>query len=167
MAATGIAKTKCDGTIVINDGTAVTPLTYTVVIEPGNFTFTKPRFTYVDIPDRCAIVGSRKSTKEPGSLSFSVTFTAFTGSSEQHLIDMIDGTGSYAAAISTDAGEFEGNVREVVFTVEGTDHGDNADHVATFPKVRLEWDFAEGEPNTINVTGVILADPTFSGGTGA
>jgi len=92
---------------------------------------------------------------------------AFTGSTEPHLIDFIEGTGSYSAAVSTDAGEFEGNVREVVFTLEKTDSGDNADQVVTFPKVRLEWDFAEGQPNVINVTGVILADPTYTGGTGA
>ena len=167
MAASSVVSTICDGTIVLNDGTAVTPLTYTVVLEPGGLSFTPPRFTYTDIIDRCATVGSRKSGKSQGSLSFSAFCVAFTGSTEPHLIDFIEGTGSYSAAVSTDAGEFEGNVREVVFTLEKTDSGDNADQVVTFPKVRLEWDFAEGQPNVINVTGVILADPTYTGGTGA
>lgn len=167
MAATSVIKTLCDGLIVLNDGTPTTPLTYTVVLEPGNFSLTIPRKTYTDLFDRCAQVGSRASGKEPGTLAFSVHATAFTGSSESHLIDFIEGTGSYAAAVSTDTGEFEGNVREVVFTMEGTDHGDNADQVITCSKVRLTWDFAEGDTNVINVQGVILADPTFSGGTGA
>ena len=167
MAATQVIKTLCDGLLVINDGTPTTPLTYTVVLEPGNFSFTPPRDTHITLKDRCAIVGSRKNGVEPGTLSFSVHATALTGSAESHLIDMIEGTGSYSAAVSTDTGEFEGNVREVVFTMEGTDHGDNADQVVTFPKVRLVWDFSEGDTNTINVTGEILADPTFAGGTGA
>ena len=167
MAATSVIKTLCDGLLVLNDGTPTTPLTYTVVLEPGNFSMTPPRDTFIDLKDRCDIVGSRKNGTEPGTLAFSVHATAFTGSSESHLIDFIEGTGSYSAAVSTDTGEFEGNVREVVFTMEGTNHGDNADQVVTCPKVRLTWDFAEGDTNTINVQGVILADPTFSGGTGA
>lgn len=167
MAATSVVKTRCDTTIVINDGTTPTALTYTVVLEPGNLAFTPPRDTYTTIVDRCAIVGSRKNGTEMGTLSFSVHHTSVTGSSESHLVDMIEGAGSYAAAVSTDSGEFEGNVREVVVTIEGTDHGDNSDQTFTFPKVRLWWDFAEGDTNVINVTGEILADPTFAGGTGA
>ena len=167
MAATGIVKTACDGTIVINDGTPTTALTYTIVLEPGNFGFTEQRFTYTDIIDRCAVAGSRKSGVAPGTLSFSVHLTAFTGSAESHLLDMINATGSYSAALSTDTGEFEGSIREVVFTMAGTSHGDNADHVITFPKVRLEYDISEGQPNVINVTGTILAPATFGTNTGA
>jgi len=167
MAATTVVKTVCDGTIVINDGTAVTPLTYTVVLEQGNLSFTEKRDTYTDIIDRCEVVGSRKSGTTPGSLSFSVFLTALTGSAESHILDMINATGSYSAAVSTDAGEYEGSIREVVFTMEGTDHGDANDHTITFPKVRLEYDIAEGQPNVVNVTGTILADATFGSSTGA
>jgi len=167
MAATTVVKTRCDTSITLNDGTTPTALTYTVTLEPGNLTFTPPRDNFIDIIDRCDIVGSRKTGTAPGSLAFSVHHTSVAGSSEAHLIDFIEGTGSFSAAVSTGSGQFEGNVREVVITIEGTDHGDNSDQTITFPKVRLTWDFAEGEPNTINVQGVILADPTYAGGTGA
>jgi len=167
MAASVIVKTICDTTIVINDGTAVTPLTYTVVLEPGNLSFSQPRFTYSDIMDRCSFAGSRKSGFEAGSISFSVHAVAFTGTAESHLTDMIDGRGSYSARVSTDAGAFDGKVLECVITIGGAALGDNADNVVTFPKVRFEWDFAEGTPDVINVTGTILAAGTFAGGDGS
>ena len=156
-------KTKCDGTIVLSDGTTPAALTYTVTLEPGDFECTPLRFAYTDLMDRCAIVGSRKSGVEAGSLSFSVHFRDFTGGTDGSIIDFIDGRGAYAARVSTDAGEFEGNVLQVQLTVEGTNLGDSADHVVTFPKVRLFWSFSEGEPDTVSITGTILADPTFSG----
>lgn len=157
-----VAKTLCDGTILIEDGTTPTALSVTVAMEPGNFTFTPPRDTFTDIIDRCAIVGSRKSGTEPGTLSFSYYLQDFTQGTGGTLIDLIDGTGAFAARVSTDSGEFEGNVLKVTYTMEGSDHG-GTDGTIVCSKVRLWWDFAEGQPNVVNVTGVILADPTFTG----
>ena len=162
MAST-VIKTRCDGTVVISDGTSPTPLSLTVTLEPGDFSCQPLRKVYTDLMDRCQLVGSRATGVEPGSLSFSVHHTAFTDGSAGTLIDLIEGSGSFSARVSTDAGEFEGNVLQVAYTAEGTDHGDSADHVITFPKVRLFWDFAEGEPNTVNITGTILAAPTITG----
>ena len=39
--------------------------------------------------------------------------------------------------------------------IEGTDHGDNADATVSFQKVLLTADFAEGDPNVINVQGEV------------
>ena len=163
MAETTVIKTKCDGTIVLSDGTSPSPLTYTVALEAGDLSVTPLRFAYTDLMDRCELVGSRKSGVEPGSISFSVHMRQFTGGTDGSIIDFLEGTGAYSARLSTDSGEFEGNVLQVALTVEGTDHGDTADHVITFPKCRLFWDFAEGEPNTLNITGTVLAAPTITG----
>lgn len=163
MAETTVIKTKCDGTIVLSDGTSPSPLTYTVALEAGDLSVTPLRFAYTDLYDRCELVGSRKTGVEPGSISFSVHMRQFTGGTDGSIIDFIEGTGAYSARVSTDSGEFEGNVLKVAYTAEGTDHGDSADHVLTFPKCRLFWDFAEGEPNTVNITGTILAAPTITG----
>jgi hypothetical protein len=163
MAETTVIKTKCDGTIVLSDGTSPTPLSYTVALEAGDLSVTPMRFTFTDLFDRCEIVGSRKSGVEPGSIAFSVHMRQFTGGTDGSIIDFIEGTGAYSARVSTDAGEFEGNVLQVALTVSGTSLGDSADHVMTFPKCRLFWEFAEGEPNTINITGTVLAAPTITG----
>ena len=156
-------KTKCDGSIVLSDGTSPTPLTYTVAYEAGDLSVQPMRFVYTDLFDRCELVGSRKSGVEPGSISFSVHMRDFTGGTDGSIIDFLEGTGAYSARVSTDTGEFEGNVLQVALTVEGTNHGDSADHVLTFPKCRLFWSFAEGEPNTINIEGTVLAAPTITG----
>ena len=163
MAETTVIKTKCDGTIVLSDGTSPSPLTYTVALEAGDLSVTPLRFAYTDLYDRCELVGSRKTGVEPGSISFSVHMRQFTGGTDGSIIDFIEGTGAYSARVSTDSGEFEGNVLQVAYTAEGTDHGDSADHVLTFGKCRLFWSFSEGEPNTVEITGTILAAPTITG----
>ena len=163
MAETTVIKTKCDGTIVLSDGTSPSPLTYTVALEAGDLSVTPLRFAYTDLYDRCELVGSRKNGVEPGSISFSVHMRQFTGGTDGTIIDLIEGTGAYAARVSTDSGEFEGNVLKVTYTSEGTDFGDSSDHTIAFPKCRLFWDFAEGEPNTIDITGTVLAAPTITG----
>lgn len=158
-----VIKTRCGGTILIEDGTSPTPLSYTVTLEPGDFAVTPLRFTYTDLMDRCELVGSRKTGVEPGSISFSIHMRQFTGGTDGTIIDLIEGTGAYSARVSTDSGEFEGNVLKVTYTSEGTDFGDSSDHSVAFPKCRLFWSFSEGEPNTIEITGTVLAAPTVTG----
>lgn len=163
MAETTVIKSRCDGLIILSDGTSPTPLSYTVALEAGDLSVTPMRFTYTDLFDRCEIVGSRKTGVEPGSISFSVHMRQFTGGTDGSIIDFIEGTGAYSARVSTDAGEYEGNVLQVAYTAEGTNFGDSADHTITFGKCRLFWSFAEGEPNTINIEGTVLAAPTITG----
>jgi len=44
---------------------------------------------------------------------------------------------------------------KLVFTVEGTNFGDSADHVLTLNDVRVTVSVAEGDPDTYNISGTV------------
>ena len=163
MAVSNVVKVRKDGTITITDGTG-TPLSYTVDYEDGDFQLSQPKRSSTTIRDRGVIAGERQADQPEGTLSFSVHFREFTNGSATTLMDVIEKTGNWSAAISTGGTGYESFMVDVAFTVEGTDHGDSADHVATASKVKLEWSsFQEGDPDKISVTGTIYGGVTFTG----
>ena len=158
--ASGVVKNFRDGTLVLKDGTSGTPKSYTITLEDGNFTYTPGKHAMIVVMDRGEIAGSRKGAKAPGSFSFEVKMTQFTASDEDTLIDVIDQTGNWSDAVSVAGGEYEQFLHSLVYTVEGEDHGDDADHVLTLAKVYLEWGFKEGDQNTIVISGQVLGTET-------
>lgn len=163
MAESTVVKVAKDGTITITDGTG-TPLTYTTSYEDGDFTFTDPKPERLVIRDRGTIAGLRTTNQQVGSLSFSVHMRNFANAnSTTTLLDVINFTNNWSSAVSTGGTGYEPNLVNITFTVEGTDLGDAADHTVTFTKVHLEADFAEGDPNKINVTGEVYGTVTRTG----
>ena len=166
MAESSVVKSRIDGTITITDGTSGTPLSYTVDIEgDGNFTSTSGKAEHVVVYDRGAIVGRRKTNDGIVTGSFSVNMRQFTDGTEDTIIDVIENTGNWSAAVTTTGPEFdvEGETKTMTYTSEGTDHGDSADHVQTFERVVFDWDYAEGDLNTINVNFEGYSRPTRTG----
>lgn len=163
MAESTVVKMKKDGQIVIKDGTVATPLTYTVAYEDGNLTLNQPKRASQTIRDRGAIVGERQTDQQEGTISFSVHMREFTNGTDATIVDVCEFDGAWSAATSTGSSAFESDMVDIEFTVEGTDFSDSADHVATANTVKLEWDFSEGDPNVINVTGTIYEGVTRTG----
>lgn len=163
MAESTVVKNFTDGTILIEDGTPVTALDYTVAYEAGDFSASSPRDERTVIRDRGAIAGLRNTNEQVGSISFSVHMRQFTDGTDETIIDMIERTGAFSAAVSVGGAAYEPFLHKVTFTVEGTDHSDSADHVMICSLVHLDWEFSEGDPNVINVTGELYARPTFTG----
>jgi len=169
MAESSVVKVKRDGTITLLDG-AGTPKTYTVSAEPGDFSMDVPAETRNDFLDRGRLVGSvRYGDDQPVTGSFSVYFRGGTSDdgAAAALIDILNGDAfSYgtAAWTSTLGANAEVKTVDIVLTIEGTNHGDAADHVITIPDCSLQYDFAEGDPNVINVSwqSHTAVRPTFS-----
>lgn len=164
MAISNVVKTRRDGQITIQDNAAAN----TLVIDyegDGNFSFDNgaEQAERTTIMDRGAIVGLRKANDVVGSLSFSVNMREFTNSTVETLIDALNKTGSAAAWVSTGGTGFEHYLLDVKITIEGTDHGDGADHTATFSKVLLTWDFSEGDADTINISGEVYGGIAYTG----
>ena len=164
MAISNVIKTRRDGQISIFDNAAAN----TIVIDyegDGNFSFDNgaEQAERTTIMDRGAIVGLRKANDVVGSLSFSVNYREWTNSTIATLIDVLNKTGSAAAWVSTGGTGYEHYLLDVKITVEGTDHGDGADHVAMFSKVLLTWDFSEGDVDTINISGEVYGGITYTG----
>tara|TARA_R110000824_G_scaffold24941_4_gene87316 strand:- start:9009 stop:9500 length:492 start_codon:yes stop_codon:yes gene_type:complete len=160
MAITNVVKVRRDGTISIFDSGASNTLV--VDYEDGNFTFDNgaEQAETVVIRDRGSIVGLRKTDDPVGSLSFSVHMREFTNSTVDNLCGVLDGERSW---VSTGGTGFEPYMLDVRVTIEGTNFGDQADVTATFTRVLMKWDFSEGDPNVINVSGEVYGGITYGG----
>lgn len=165
MAYSTIPKVRRDGSLVLQDATSPTAVTLTVAYEEGNFSFDKPLDAQTVIRDRSSIVAVRKGDEEPISGSFSFFFRAFTSSDAGSVRDFIEGANAYSANISTGASGspyIEHYAIDMVFTVEGNDLGDSADHTATFSKCVASLSFAEGDPNTWTLNFTAYGGVTFA-----
>lgn len=163
MAESTVVKVRRDGTITILDG-AGSPLSYTVAYENGDLSYTEDKAGRIVIRDRGTIVGLRSGDDPVQSLSFSVHLRSLAiTATNATLIDVIQRTGAWAAATSTGGTGYEPFLCTVKITIEGTDLGDGADHVATFAKVLLTYDMKEGDPDVINVKGEIYGGITRTG----
>ena len=157
MAESLVSKTLRDGTIKIKDASG---LVYEVTIEQGNFTVTPNKAGRTVIFDRHVIAGLRKAQDPIGSLSFTVSMRQFTHATDATIIDVMDRSGAWAAAVSVGGAAYEQFLVNVEAIVAGLIHGDSGDHQLTFAKVFLDWSFSEGDPNTINVTGEVYGGYT-------
>lgn len=163
MAESTVTKTFRDGTILLEDGTG-TPLAYTVTYEQGNFTHANAADARTVVRDRGVIVGLRKGDQQVKSFSFSVHFREFKNASgDGTLIDFIEQTNAYSAFVSVAGSAYEQKLSKCTFTKEGTDFSDGADHVLTINNCFLDWDYAEGETDVINVTGEVYGTTTRTG----
>lgn len=160
MAESTIVKTKCDGTILFEDG-AGTPVSYTVAYEAGDLTINLPGKTVNAFLDRGKF-GSTPSLRYGDEQAITFSFTA-------HLRDLSDGTdvvlpdflldtdgdlstaaGSAQSTLGTNA---EVMTWTVTFTIEGTDRGDASDHVIELSFCHVTGSISEGDPDTISIEG--------------
>lgn len=159
MAASVIPKVQRDGTITLTDGTN----TYTVAYENGDLSFNNAKASRVVIRDRGTIVGVRKGEDPVPTVSFSVHMRDFTDSANLALTDVLDKAGAAASWTSTGGAGYEEYMLTASLLIEATDLGDTHDMSAVMSKVLFEWNFSEGSPNVINVTGEIFGGITYTG----
>ena len=154
-----------DHTTALSDGTAVTPLDYTLNIVPGSFKYDDPGHDEILIRDQGEIAGTRKGNANPITGSYQAYFRQFTDGSEDALIDFIKAGGNLAAMVTTGTNAFKDFVHvDLVHTVEGTDFGDSADHVATFSDCVQKYGYdISGEIAVIDVTFTCYGGAAFTG----
>lgn len=162
MAESTIVKTKCDGSIKILDGTAVTPLEYDVAFEAGDLSITLPGKTINSFLDRGKF-GATPSLRWGDEQAITFSFTAYlrdvSDGTDELLPDfLLDTDGAQSTAVgswvSTLGANAEVTTYTVRFTIEGTDHGDAADHVIELSFCTLSGSISEGDPSTISIEGV-------------
>jgi hypothetical protein len=162
MAESNVVKTYRDGTLTIRDGTSGTAKSYVVTLENGNFTYKPGKHALTMIMDRGEIAGSRKGAKAAGTLSFEIHMRQFADDTDATLIDVIDQTGAWDDAVSVAGAEYEQFLVELEYLSAATVDTED-DQVLTVDKVYLEWDFKEGDQNTIVVNGTIMGEETREG----
>lgn len=156
MAESTITKTKRDGTLLIEDGTG-TPLTYTVAFEAGDFALTVPGRTVNLFLDR-GVITSPPNIRYGDDQPLTFTFTA-------QLRDVSDATDATLPAILMDTGIVgstwvsrggaNGEVKtfRLTWTIEGTDHGDTADHTLVLDYCYITGSVSEGDPSIVSISG--------------
>lgn len=159
MPASDIPKTFRDGSVVLKDGTG-TPLTLTLDMEDGNLStdgWTADMTEVNAILSRGSLVGLRKGPQVFPTFTLSFLFTEFSEAAAGNVIDMIQGTGTdFAARKSTTEALGDVTTLDLVFTVEGTDLGDSADHSWTWEDCGdLKFGLAEGSENRWQLSGTI------------
>lgn len=155
MAESTIVKTKRDGTIILADNSGFGGANiYTVSAEPGDFAITfGGRAARNNFLDRGRLVSSvRYGDDAPLTGSFSAYWRDATDAGAATLFDVLHWTG-YVASNWVGTLGVNGEVKcvDVRLSIEGSDHGDGADHSITVTDCSLDGGFAEGDPNTISV----------------
>lgn len=156
-------KVKRDGTLTLNDNAVAN--SYTLTYENGDIKFNKPKASQVVVMDRGSFGAVRKGDDQVISGSFSVSFRQWTstgGSAVANLCDVLDGVGGAAGWTKWDANYEQFNLQAVFSIAGGTD---NANSVATFNTCIFEWDFSEGDPDTLNCTFNCYGGVSFTGPT--
>jgi spore coat protein U-like protein len=151
MAETTVVAVPRDGTISITNGDATT---YTVAFENGDMSMNLDLAERIVIYDRGSIVGLRQGNDPVPSISFSVHLRELADSTEDTLLDFIYKTGNSAAATSTGGTGFEQFLCTVEFQANMSALSGSNTKV-TFNKVLLFASVAEGNPDTISVTGEV------------
>lgn len=154
MAISSKPKNFRDGTITISDGTTPTPLSLTVIYEAGDFSIDNVMQSQTEVEtylDRGSFHNVRKTNFAPATFTFTATMTDLSDATDKLLWDAVNKTGAFALGVSK--GDTDVWLTQVLFTVEGTDFGDSADHTLTLDKCHLTISFAEGSPNTFTING--------------
>jgi len=167
MAEATIVKTKRDGTIKIQDSGGTN--SYTVAYEAGDLNITIPGPAVNVFLDRGRF-GSTPSVRFGDDQPITFTFSAYlrdtTDAAAASLNDVIQKTGWVASnwvPVNGALASTEVKLWDIVFTIEGNDHGEAADQTITIRNCWLTGNIAEGDPSTISVSGTAFdLYPEFS-----
>lgn len=160
MAISSIYKNHVDGTIAFQDATGV-PITMTLQYEQGDIAVEgfegDNEYEVSEYYDREQLASVRRNKRKIPTLSFTAWCTDLSDATEKNLMDLIRKKGAWSAGVSTHPAGANADVWlvQVTITIEGTAHGDAADHTIVAKKVRLTGGFAEGDPNKFTVSGKI------------
>ena len=156
MAISPHPKNARDGTLTITSGSGTV---YTLQYTDGDFSvsgLTEGQKGVEAIQDRGshhALVYTNQTYPE---FSFSGTLTEISDSTERTPSDIVMKLGAFSSEASTlGADAARPWTCDVLWQIEGTDHGDGSDHSLKLDDCRMSIDFSEGLPiDTFSVSGV-------------
>jgi len=154
MAESTICKTKRDGTITFSDFGGTN--SYEVAFEAGDLNVAIPGRVVNVFFDRGEF-GATPCIRYGDDQPMTGTFTAYlrdaTDATAAALMDFLTQSGFVDANwTSTLGANSEVFLVAVDFAIEGTDHGEAADHGLGFNHCYLTGSIAEGDPSVITVT---------------
>ena len=150
------------GTLTITAGALAA---YTVAVEQGNLALsglTAAQREAILVEDRgvfsTLITGKQKYV----GVSFTAYLRDLTDATDVTLVGICLRLGAHVAATST-LGANRPYTTDFLWTMDGTSQGDSANHTVTLEDVRWEEvTFAEGDINTVTMTGVSYGAMTMT-----
>lgn len=171
MAISTVVKTKRDGTLTISDAASAHSLT--VAYEQGDFNLTIPGPTVNNFLDRGEIGAApslRYGDDAPMTFSFSAQLRDLADASYITLESIITNSGYFASTWVSTNSNTDGDsgttyttttsrlkTVTVLLTIEGTNRGDSTDHTISLPMCIITGSIAEGDPDTISISGTSYA----------
>jgi len=159
MAVSTIVKTKRDGTLTIKDGTSPTPLELVIAYEAGDLSVTVPGpgvNAFLDRGEFGATPSLRYGDDQPCTFTFTAYLRHPTDASDEVLLDLLTQSGQIGTNWNSTldaSGNAEVLAVQMVWTIEGTDHGDSADYSITLNHCVVTGTVSEGDPSQIQVQG--------------
>jgi hypothetical protein len=164
MAESTTVKNAKDGTLAVINGTR----TYTVALEQGNFSATgqnEGNYDTTNVQDRGVSSHRRKTNQRPVPFTFTAWLRDLTDATDVTLVGMLLRKGASVADLPI-SGLSTTEVYEVDirWTIDGTTHGDAANHVMLLEDCRIDSvDFSEAEDkNVVSISGICYGAVTLS-----
>lgn len=162
MPESSVVKNAKDGTISITNGTR----TYTISLEAGNLSVTglnEGNYDTVNVQDRGVSVHRRKTVQRPIPFTFTLWMRDFTDAAYVTFVGVALKKGLSASDLGI-SGVSTTEVYEVdvLWTIDGTSHGDAANHTLLLEDCRIDSvDMSEAEDkNVISVSGICYGTVT-------
>jgi hypothetical protein len=157
MAASTVIKNLNDGSVTVEDGTG-SPVSLSVPFTVGDVSIDGlgPQQNEVTAYEtRGSLNTVRHTTRTYPTVSFSAQLADYSDGTDGTLVDFCLFQASYSANVSTLGANADVKTIKLTLTVEGTDHGDSADHTIVMDDVYVTVAVAEGDPNTVTISGTI------------
>jgi len=159
MALSSVPMIPRDGVITLEDATGGTTIKATITYEDGDLAWDALEEGYMSaviLKDRGMHYTMRKTEEQDLTFTFTAHATDFSDATEKTPQDAVMKLGASASGVSTMGSSADVWTLKLVFTVEATNYGLSADHVATFTKCRCSISFAEGIPGKFTIKGMIF-----------
>ena len=163
MAASTVIKHLYDGSIEVADGTG-TPVTLAVPFTSGDLSIDTLQESSRGIQayqTRGSLHSVRLAAREFPTVTFSAQLADLSDGTDGTLVDFVLKQGGYNANESTLTGSDVYAIK-ITLTVEGTDLGDSADHTIELDDVHCTMAIAEGEPDTVTISGTVYGSITMT-----
>jgi hypothetical protein len=164
MAASTVIKHLYDGSITVEDGTTPTAVSLAIPFTVGDLSLDTLQESGRGVQayqTRGSLHSVRLAAKEFPTVTFSAQLADLSDATDGTLVDFVLKQASYSANVSTLTGSDVYAVK-ITLTVEGTDLGDTADHTITLDDVHCTMAIAEGEPDTVTISGTVYGAVTMT-----
>ena len=154
MAYSTIVKTARDLVLALADNSGFGGANVlTIAYEPGDWTMSVPKEERVNLLDRGVLVSRvRKGADQAITGSMSTYFRDATDAAVATLFDILNDSGYVGSNwVSTLGSTAEVECFDHRATIEGSDHGDGADHTITVTDVSVDYSLSDGTPLSTSV----------------